>query len=209
MSNVSRKHRPRCLGLLVWNSICIVLATLPRPAQCTILWHMGGAGGIERPRGVASGMLLGIVQVHCSTINTAVIPLQASQLLRMTHVWAQTTVAVEETTSGLGLLCRLYLCIALGLLQPWFLFLALLLCRHGIRYGDVLGDNRWHVVVPTPTYCSTALKSRARARVGRVLSWVGCVEVANQNTNAANRQHHHLAMVGLRPRAPTPPMGGS
>lgn len=32
-----------------------------------------------------------------------------------------------------GLLCRAYLCVSLGLLQPFFLLLALLLCRSALR----------------------------------------------------------------------------
>lgn len=84
---------------------------------------------------------------------------QAAQLLRMTHIWAQTTLAVQETTSGLGLLCRLYLCIAWGLLQPWFLCLALLLCRRAIQYVCAAActllfhSAYWYVycTVPSPT----------------------------------------------------------
>lgn len=122
------RHRRHHMPL--WLLLRHLPPTLPRTPQRHLLRHMA------RPRhAVRTGCTAPGTDATRATPATSHPPShpQAAQLLRMTHIWAQTTVAVQETTNGLGLLCRLYLCIAWGLLQPWFLCLALLLCRNAIK----------------------------------------------------------------------------
>lgn len=136
----------------LWLLFCNLPPTLWPSPQCHLLRHMARPGHAVRAWHTALGMF----RLQCTTTHRRKpCPSQAAQLLRMTHVWAQTTVAVQETTSGLGLLCRLYLCIAWGLLQPWFLCLALLLCRKAIKYDcGVYLPPQSHRWVPYYTVCS-------------------------------------------------------
>ena len=55
--------------------------------------------------------------------------MQAWQLLRMSELWGMNHRSVESIAKTL---CRVYLGIGLGLLQPLFLLTALLLAQHSL-----------------------------------------------------------------------------
>lgn len=127
-TQASCRHRRHRLPL--WLLFLHLPPQLPPPApQRHVLRHMAWPRHALRTGCTAPGTAV----QHTRRRTPLHTHHQAAQLLRMTHIWAQTTLAVQETTNGLGLLCRLYLCIAWGLLQPWFLWLAVLLCRKAIK----------------------------------------------------------------------------
>jgi hypothetical protein len=62
--------------------------------------------------------------------------LQLAQWLRLEAIWEPGSQIMPErvTTWGArGWMCRVYLCISLGMLQPLFLLTTALLCQQSIR----------------------------------------------------------------------------
>ena len=62
--------------------------------------------------------------------------LQLVQWLRLAALWAPSSAifpAHVTNWSRNGALCRVYLCVSMGLLEPLVLLCALLLCRGGLR----------------------------------------------------------------------------
>ena len=64
--------------------------------------------------------------------------MQLAQWLRLAALWAPDSAIFSAHVtdwSRNGTLCRMYLCISLGLLEPAFLLSALLLCSAALRYA--------------------------------------------------------------------------
>ena len=84
-------------------------------------------------------------------------PMQLAQWLRLFALWGPgSRILPERVTrwSRDGLLCRVYLCVSLGLLQPFFLLVALLLCRSALRSAQAKGDGVGHGVDASPLRCT-------------------------------------------------------
>ena len=63
---------------------------------------------------------------------------QLSQWLRLEAIWepgSQIMPAHVTRWAARGWMCRIYLCISLGALQPLFLLTMLLLCRQSVRWA--------------------------------------------------------------------------
>lgn len=82
--------------------------------------------------------------------------LQAWQLLRMLGVWGVHTQTAPRVETMTKMLCRLYLGISLGFLQPLFLLLALFMCQHTIRCRPPARPNSKSYTY-TPTHTPTHL----------------------------------------------------
>ena len=70
---------------------------------------------------------------------------QLAQWLRLSALWGPgSRILPERVTrwSRDGLLCRVHLTVSLGLLQPFFLLLALLLCRSALRRALAAATER-------------------------------------------------------------------
>ena len=64
------------------------------------------------------------------------LPLQLSQWLRLEAIWEPGSQIMPEMVTAWGeegWMCRIYLCLSLGMLQPLFLLTAMLLCQQSIR----------------------------------------------------------------------------
>lgn len=61
---------------------------------------------------------------------------QLAQWLRLEAIWEPGSQIMPERViawASKGWMCRIYLCISLGMLQPLFLLTAMLLCQQSIR----------------------------------------------------------------------------
>ena len=75
------------------------------------------------------------LSAHVRRQSAAVVP-QLSQWLRLEAIWepgSQIMPGRVTRWAARGWLCRVYLCISLGVLQPLFLLTVLLLCRQSMR----------------------------------------------------------------------------
>ena len=92
-------------------------------AACTAHTHVGAAsaGGSAHRSSATLGLCM---------------PPQLAQWLRLEAIWEPgSRIAGRRVTrwGAHGWMCRIYLCLSLGVLQPLFLLTTLLLCRQGVR----------------------------------------------------------------------------
>ena len=67
----------------------------------------------------------------------AACPMQLAQWLRLEAFWQPGSQVFPNSVTqwtGNGTLCRIYLAVSMGLLEPFCLFTAVLLCRSVLRY---------------------------------------------------------------------------
>ena len=81
----------------------------------------------------------------CSSCSEETLTAQVWELLRMLALWgvrSRPGLASNRTSEQL---CRIYLGLGLGLLQPFFMLLALLLCQSTLRWGRMHVKNCGHI----------------------------------------------------------------
>ena len=82
--------------------------------------------------------------------------LQVSQLLRLSLFWSSTSPFVPQKVqrwNSDGKLCRIYLSVSLGLLEPFFLITALLLCGSTLRWLYTSNSKSSSAVDCNRVYC--------------------------------------------------------
>ena len=81
------------------------------------------------------------MHAHKAVSETAIAELQQcaqlAQWLRLEAIWEPGSQIMPERVTAWGRegwMCRIYLCVSLGMLQPLFLLTAMLLCQQSVRY---------------------------------------------------------------------------
>ena len=90
--------------------------------------------------------------------------MQLSQWLRLEAIWEPGSHIMPERVTSWGSggwMCRVYLCISLGALQPLFLLTAMLLCQQSIRRANA-----------QEAYLTTSVHIQHTGRCTNAVAWM-------------------------------------